>query len=426
MPKDRDPQKKLNNVGMTDNISAKKRPSSVGGQVQKRETRGNLPAEVQPKKEIIRVRSGVDRVFLISVLLLVCFGSVMVFSAGYVYSGTEYGDSFYLIKRQIGFVFIGLLAMLFAMRLPYKAYKVGARAAYLVAIVLLLLVIVMGTVGGGAQRWLVIPGIGISFQPSEIAKLAVVLMLSWYMSEYSEKVTDYKNFKNSFWFGTIFPFALLALICLLVVLEKHFSGLIIIAMIGIVVMFVGGSRFRWLALLGLAALVTVVALILTTGYSLDRVTSWLDPEANYLDGGWQTVNGMNAIGSGGLFGVGLGNSRLKYGYVSMPHNDFIYTIVCEELGYIGALAVIALFAILIWRGFVIAMKAPDIFSSLTVIGIISKVAIQMILNIAVVTNLIPNTGISLPFFSYGGTALLILMFEMGIILSISKHSYQKK
>ena len=388
--------------------------------------KGGEMALPRKEKEVVRIRSGVDRMFLITVLLLVFFGSIMVFSAGYVYSETEYGDSFYLVKRQIGFVFMGLLAMIFAMRLPLWMYKKAVWPAYGATIVLLMLVIIMGTVGGGAQRWLVIPGIGLSFQPSEIAKLAVVLILAWYMSEYSEKVTDYKSFKNSFIFGTIIPFVLLGMICILVVLEKHFSGLVIIAAIGIVVMFVGGSRFRWLALLGGIAVVAVVALILTTGYSLDRVTAWLDPEADYLGGGWQTVNGMNAIGSGGLFGVGIGNSRLKYGYVSMPHNDFIYTIVCEELGYIGALAVIALFALLIWRGFVIATKAPDIFTSLTVIGIISKVAIQMILNIAVVTNLIPNTGISLPFFSYGGTALLILMFEMGIVLAISRHSYQKK
>lgn len=427
MLKDNNPEKSIKNVGMTDRDAPKARPNEIKtGNLQKRPGGEVIERQSTPEKEVVRIRTGVDRMFLITVLLLVCFGSVMVFSAGYVYSGTEYGDNFYLIKRQLGFVFIGTLAMLFAMRMNYNVYKVGARAAYAAAIVLLLLVIAIGSVGGGAQRWLVIPGIGISFQPSEIAKLAIVLMLAWYMSAYSEKITDYGNFKKSFLYGIVFPFALLGAICVLVVLEKHFSGLVIIAVIGIVVMFVGGSRFRWLALIGVAAAVVVVVLILSTGYSLDRVTSWLDPEANYLDGGWQTVNGMNAIGSGGLFGVGLGNSRLKYGYVSMPHNDFIFTIVCEELGYVGALAVIALFAILIWRGFVIAMKAPDIFSSLTVIGIISKVAIQMILNIAVVTNLIPNTGISLPFFSYGGTALLILMFEMGIVLSISKHSYQKK
>ena len=418
MLRNKDSQNKNNNIGMTDKSAVSPVNKRSGAEVAIR--------DVDAPKEVVRIRSGVDRMFLITVLLLVFFGSIMVFSAGYVYSGTEYGDSFYLIKRQIGFVFIGLLAMIFAMRLPLVVYKKSVWPAYGATVVLLMLVIIMGSVGGGAQRWLVIPGIGLSFQPSEIAKLAVVLSLAWYMSEFSDKITDYKSFKNSFLLGIIAPFVILGIICGLVVAEKHFSGLVIIAAIGIVIMFVGGSRFRWLFILGVIALAVLILFILTTGYSLERVTSWLDPESNYLDGGWQTVNGMNAIGSGGLFGVGLGNSRLKYGYVSMPHNDFIYTIVCEELGYIGAIAVIALFAVLIWRGFVIAMKAPDVFTSLTVIGIICKVAIQMILNIAVVTNLIPNTGISLPFFSYGGTALLILMFEMGIVLAISRHSYQKK
>ena len=375
---------KNNNVGMTDTAPQKG--------VQRRE--GTLPVKQTNKPELVRVRTGVDRIFLLSVILLLCIGSVMVFSAGYSYSQTEYGDSYYLIKRQIAFAFIGILVMVVAMRCNYKIYSLFSVPMYLLAMGLLALVIVMGSVGGGAQRWLVIPGIGVSFQPSEIAKLAIVLMLAKYMSNNYEKINDYKNFKNYFGVGICGPLALLMCMGLAVVLEKHFSGLIIITLIGVVIMFAGGSKWNWLLGFGIAAVAVITVAVLTMGYSSERIVAWLDPWSDPLGSGWQTLQGMKAIGSGGFFGLGLGNSRLKYGYVSMPHNDFIFAIVCEELGYIGALAVIALFGVLIWRGFVIAMKAPDTFSSLVAIGITSKVAIQTIFNIAVVTKVIPNTGIS--------------------------------
>ena len=209
-------------------------------------------------------------------------------------------------------------------------------------------------------------------------------------------------------------------------LEKHLSGIIIIGAIGLMVMFASGIRLKLLGALGAVAIAGVTAMAFLTDYTKRRIDIWRNPAAFPQDGGWQTLQGMRAIGSGGFFGLGLGNSRQKFSYVSQPQNDFIYTIVCEELGYIGAVAVIVLFGLLVWRGYVIAMRAPDRFAQLTAIGISSKIALQVLLNIAVVTNSIPNTGISLPCFSYGGTAMVVQLIEVGTLLAISRYTVEKK
>ena len=218
----------------------------------------------------------------------------------------------------------------------------------------------------------------------------------------------------------------IGLICLLVMLEKHLSGIIIISLIGLMVMVVSGTRLKLLGLFALLGGAGIVALALFTDYTKRRIEIWFNPEKFPQEGGWQTLQGLRAIGSGGIFGLGLGNSRQKYSYVSQPQNDFIFTITCEELGFIGAAAVIILFSILVWRGVVIALRAPDNFSQLVAIGISFKVALQVLLNIAVVTNAAPNTGISLPFFSYGGTAMVVQLAEMGTLLAISRHTLEKK
>ena len=391
--------------------------------------------------EVIRVKSGVDRILLVLILILVCFGSVMVFSASYADADTRYGDSYYFIKRQIIFAAIGIVAMIIVMNIPYKWFRFWAVPSYIVTLGLLVVVLAMGLVRGGAQRWIEIGGF--TFQPSELAKLTLVLMLAWYYTTFQEgmrykpwkmlsKNPDKKKqerklwFKANFLYGLFYPGCILLAIVLLVALEKHLSGIIILGLIGLTVMFASGCNGALLGSIMTVAGSAVGVFALVTDYTRRRINIWLSPEEYPLDGGWQTLQGMNAIGSGGLFVLGLGGSRQKFSYVSQPQNDFIFTIVCEELGFIGAIAVIILFALFVWRGFVIATKAPDSFSGIVALGITAKVAIQVLLNIAVVTNSIPNTGISLPFFSYGGSSLVMLFIEMGVLLAISRYSYQKR
>ena len=379
--------------------------------------------------DIIRLRGGVDRPMLLIIILLLCFGSIMVFSSSFPYALEKYGDSYYFIKRQLMFIVVGSVIMVIAAMFDYRLIKKLTPLVYAVAVILLIAVLITGygKASGLAKRWLQIPGIGLSFQPSELMKLALALMIAKYMSDHEAEVVDYSNFWRSSWHGFFVPFIFTAIACLLVALEFHFSGTIIMFLIGMVVIFAGGARkFRFFLGGGLAAAVLVPA-ILFTDYAKLRIDTWLHPE-NYAAQNeiWQTVQGLNAVGAGGLFGVGLGYSRQKHMFVSQPQNDFIFSIVCEELGFIGALAVILLFALFVWRGIVIALRAPATYSSLVVIGIVGKIAIQATLNMMVVTNLIPNTGISLPFFSYGGTSLIMLMGEMGIVLGISRYSYQEK
>ncbi len=361
-----------------------------------------------------------DKLLFILILLLSAFGSVMVASAGYAYAAHRYGNAFYFIERQIVWVLIGIAVMLFVSRISTEFYRSSAYLLYAVTVLLLITVLILGTVGNGAQRWIAIGPITI--QPSEIAKTTLVLTLARYFSDHAEIAFRRQDKKATLTHGTLIPFAFIGCICLLVMLQKHLSGIIIIGCIGIFVMYVSGVGLRYLGYCCGAAGVAVTCLALFTDYTKRRITIWLNPELYPLDGGWQTLQGLMAIGSGGFWGLGLGQSRLKYSYVSEPANDMIFTIVCEELGFFGATAVLLLFAFFICRAFQIGRKSPDLFCRLTAYGLGAKVAIQVLLNIAVVTNTIPNTGISLPFFSYGGSSLIMLFFEMGILLAISRTS----
>lgn len=371
-------------------------------------------------------RNGVDTRFLVYVIVLLCFGAVMSYSASYVYAEQKYDDSSYFIIRYIIFALAAV-----AVTVPFVMYarpwfwKCFGTMAYIGSIFLLMLVPILGKDGGGAQRWL---DLGfITVQPSEIAKMAVVMMLAFYMSKYDKQITCAKDTKTDFKYGVLYPALIFGSICLLVALEKHISGLMIIGMIGISVMFMGGTRMKWICLIIGTVAVAGCLLILVSSYAQERVNTWLNiDKVDPLGSAWQTLQGLYAIGSGGIFGVGLGNSRQKYGYVSQPQNDFVFTIICEELGFFGAALVIIMFALLVIRGFKIAAHAPDKYTSLLVFGLTFKVALQTILNIAVVTNSMPNTGISLPFFSSGGTSLALQIFEMGIILSVSRFSTVKK
>ncbi|MBP3322524.1 MAG: cell division protein FtsW [Clostridia bacterium] len=361
---------------------------------------------------------------LVIILLLICFGSIMVFSASYAYALDEMGDSYYFIKRQILFAIVGLFVMFAVSRVDYRVIRLFTPAYFGVAVLLLLAVLVLGVAEGEAVRWIDLGPF--SFQPSEIMKLGLVLMLAFYYSA-TEKQVRAKGFWKSSLFGTFVPILMVGFVCVLIALEKHISGTIIMFGIGMIVVFVAGGKLLWFALASGGFVAAVTAVITMTDYATKRLDIWLHPE-NYSAQSevWQTLQGLYAVGSGGFFGVGLGNSRQKHLFVSQPQNDFIFAIVSEELGLMGAALVIILFVAFIWRCFVIAKRAPDTFSKLAVTGIAAKVGIQAFLNIAVVTNTIPNTGISLPFFSYGGTALIILFLEMGVILSISRYSYLQR
>ncbi len=380
------------------------------------------------ENESVIYRNGVDTRFLIYVILLLCFGAVMSYSASYVYAEQKYGDSSYFIIR---YIFFAIAAI--AITVPFVIYarpwfwKCFGTVAYVGSIFLLLLVLlpIFSWSAGGAQRWIDL-GI-ITIQPSEIAKTGVVMMLAFYMAKYDKQITTLKGKNSDFKYGVFYPACIFGVICVLVMLEKHISGLMIIGMIGIAVMYMGGTRTKWIFMIIGAIAVAGCLLILVSSYAQDRVNTWINiDKVDPLGSAWQTLQGLYAIGSGGFFGVGLGNSRQKHGYVSQPQNDFIFTIICEELGFFGAALLIILFTLLVIRGFKIAARAPDKYTSLLVFGLTFKVALQTAMNIAVVTNSMPNTGISLPFFSSGGTSLALQIFEMGIILSVSRFSTVKK
>lgn len=360
----------------------------------------------------------IDSVFLLLVLILVAFGLVMVFSASYATANYRYGDSLHYIKRQAIFAVIGIVAMLIISKVPYYIYHRLAKPIYWIGLGLITIVWPLNSFGAG--RFISIGGQ--QFQPSELMKVAIIVL-------FAALIVQNHNKMNTLKFGVLpFLMALFPVIVVLVALQHHLSATIIISTIGIAMMFVGGSRMRYFLPIAGVGVLGVVGLIVVKGvaYMGDRVYNWMHPMEDILGDSWQTVQSLIAIGSGGFMGLGLGNSRQKYLYLPEPQNDFIFAIVCEELGFIGALLVILLFVCLVYRGFVIANKAPNRFASMVVMGITFQIALQTLLNIAVVSNAMPNTGISLPFFSYGGTALMIQLAEMGIILNISRYSVEEK
>ena len=362
-----------------------------------------------------RAQKPMDLPFLVLVLALVAFGLVMLFSASYAVALYRRGDPYAYIRPQLLYAALGLGAMWLASRVDYHLYHKLAWPVLGVSLVLLAAVLFMPEYNG-CKRWLVIPGVG-TLQPSEIAKFAVVLAFAHIISLNASRM-------GSFAVGVL-PFGLvLGAVAVLMLLEPHLSGTLLILGIGAVLMFVGGTALRWFILAGAGAVGAVGAAVAVmpglVPYAADRLASWLDPFADPLGDGHQTIQSLYAIGSGGATGLGLGNSRQKHLFVPEPQNDFIFSIVCEELGFVGALAVVGLFVLLLLRGITLAVRAPDRFGGLLVVGFVVQVAMQAALNIAVVTNTIPNTGISLPFFSSGGTSLMMLLGEMGIVLSVSR------
>ncbi len=354
-------------------------------------------------------------------LILVC-GAAMSYSAGCVYAKEFYGDAFYFLRRYIVFALLSAaLTLPFVLFATPDFWRRFAVFLYVAALLLLILVLLIGTVGGGARRWLVLGPLTV--QPSEIAKTALILLLALVMTRYEDKIGSTKKGGGAFRFGVLLPGGLFMAVCLLVAAEKHISGLLIIGMISVFMMLMGGTRLRYLGIMAATVAAAGCLLVLVSSYAQVRVDTWLHiEEVDPLGSAWQTLQGLYAIGSGGFFGRGFLGSKQKFGYVSQPQNDFIFTVICEELGFVGAFSVLLLFLLLVWRCFYIASKTRDRFLALTVYGIGVKLALQTLLNVAVVTNSMPNTGVSLPFFSSGGTFLAIQIFEMGIVLSVSRTS----
>ncbi len=364
-----------------------------------------------------------DLPLLVTVVLLSIYGTVMVASAGYSFAELRYDDALYFIKRQAVWLAIGFFAMWCGAHTPLKAVKKLSPAAYGVTLALLVLTLAIGMVGNGAQRWIAIGPVTI--QPSEIAKLTVVLMLSRYFSDNEERACRSKKKGRDFAWGTLFPCLILVAPILLVMLQHHLSCIIILGTLGLLLIISAGVNMKYLYAFMGAGAAGVCYIAFFTDYTKERITVWQNPEAYKLTGGWQTLQGLMAIGSGGIFGKGLGAGELKHSYVSEPANDMIFAILCEELGFVGALAALLLFGVLLLRGYKIAMGASDSFERLTALGITFKMGIQVLLNVAVVTNTIPNTGISLPLFSYGGSSLIMILFEMGLLLSIARGESKK-
>ena len=379
------------------------------------------------KKSDIWVTGSFDVPFLALSLLLLTIGLVMLFSASYPYSYFKYDNSYKFFLKQLIFAVVGIAAMLFVSKINYKIFQ--ATAKYWLGLTLFLLVLVLfyhtnvATDEGEAfKRYIQIPGL-FQFQPSDVAKFTLTIVLASYISTYHKWMGTMK-------YGILYPAAIVAVYCILIFAENHMSGAIIVGVIGLTVMFAGGSNKKIFAI-GLALVVAAVLVVILfpqilPNYVQRKLVAFTDKDYDPLGARWQTNNSLYAIGSGGLFGRGLGNSKQKYLYVSQPQNDFIFSIVCEELGFVGALVIILLFAALVIRGFYIATKIKDSFASLTVIGIMTQLGVQVALNILVITDSIPNTGISLPFFSYGGTALVMQLFEIGVVLAVSRKANLRK
>lgn len=373
------------------------------------------------KTEVKNAKKPFDFTLCIIIFLLLTLGIVMVLSASAPSSLSTYGNSYeYVIKQSI-FAIVGVILMFFISKIDYRIYKRFYKIAYIASIIALASVVIPGIAVNvkGATRWIDL-GFG-SFQPSELAKIGLIVFYAGYL-------TEHKNDLGFFWKGCIKSFCyLIPPIAILFFLQDHLSASVVIVAIVSIMMIMGGTRIKHFISLGItggsAALAGILLLATTTdkgSFRLARLTTFLDPWADPTGDGWQVIQGLYAIGSGGLFGVGLGESKQKYLYIPEPHNDFIFAIIAEELGFIGCFVVISLFALFIWRGILTAMKAPDSFGGLLAVGITSLVGIQAIINIAVVTSSMPATGMSLPFFSYGGTALVILLCSMGVLLNISR------
>ena len=361
-----------------------------------------------------------DFIFFVIIIILLSLGIVMVLSASAPSAIAESGNSYSYVIKQLKAAILGIILMLIISKIDYRIYKKFYKAIYWISVLILLLVLIpgLGSSSNGATRWIDLKFI--QFQPSELTKIGLIVFYAGYLA-------DHKSELKSFWKGFVKPLIyILPPIAILYFVQNHLSASVVIGAVTCVMMIMAGCRLLYFVIAGLiGALVMTVGIIALQatgkgGFRIKRIMSFMDPWADATEVGWQAVQGLYAIGSGGLFGVGLGESKQKYLYIPEPHNDFIFSILAEELGFVGCVIVILLFAIFIWRGILIAIKSPDMFGSLLATGITTLIGVQVIINIGVVTSSIPNTGMPLPFFSYGGTALLILLCSCGVLLNISR------
>ena len=370
------------------------------------------------------LNNSVDFTLLITVLILISFGLVMLLSASAPSSLQEYGTSYKLFLRQLFFAVAGLAAMWFISKFDYRIFQKFYIWAWIVSIILLIAVLIFGTESHGATRWIDFKIT--TFQPSELVKFLMIIF-------YAGILVRNRDNLGKFFKGLVFHVLFLVPIIGLLLMEPHLSTSIVIIITCCVMMIIAGCKF-WQFLVsglvvgGVGGIAATVLYLVNQGfqekfqYVLTRIITFIDPWKYIKDEGWQVIQSLYAIGSGGLFGVGLGESKQKYLYLPEPHNDFIFSVLAEEFGFVGCLIIFILFAVFIWRGVLIAMKAPDMFGSLVAVGITTLVGIQAIINVAVVTSSMPATGMQLPFFSYGGTALFFLLSEIGVLLSISRAS----
>lgn len=360
-----------------------------------------------------------DSLLLLILMLIIIFGLVMLYSVSSYDGAVNYGDSAYYLKRQLGATIFGLVLMAVVAFLPYHFWERMRGAIYAVAIVMLLLIIPFGTRVNGAKRWIYVGGI--SIQPAEIAKFAIVVLLAHLLVKLGPKVNTWRGLLVA-----ILPS--IPLIGMIYVITGNLSSAIIVASITFIMCFVASSDYKKFLIVVLALIAVAALYIFITvknneggmGFRGERILAWLDPDAYASGKGYQTLQALYAIGSGGFMGKGIGESMQKLGYIPEAQNDMIFAIICEEIGFIGAVCIIVMFLLLIWRFVIIATNAPDLYGALLVVGVMSHIAIQVILNIAVVTNTIPNTGISLPFISYGGSSVVILLVEIGLVLSVQR------
>ena len=348
-----------------------------------------------------------DYTLLFITLFLLAFGLLMVYSTSSYVAELKFGRANYYFMKQLRNTLLGLVAMIIAANFDYKIYKRFAPWIYLLSLALVFAVLVIGKEINGSKRWIVIKGI--SFQPSEFAKLAVIIFLAVLLASIGNKIDDIKTVAKAF--ALVAP-------AFVGVAITNLSNAIIIMAIALIMIFVSSRKYMQFVLTGMILVFIGALYIMKVGYRAERIDAWLHPETAKNAG--QTLQGLYAIGSGGIMGKGLGQSIQKLGHVPEAQNDMIFSIICEELGLFGAVSVIVLFALMIYRFAIIIKHSNDTFGSLIVVGVLGHIATQVVLNVAVVTNTIPNTGISLPFISYGGTSVIFLLAEIGVVLNVSK------